>query len=530
MQIHLCVVLSVSAFLDGEDMKCPKCGKGRNEIIIIASNIYICPLCGTTCDSDGKCKEHLESVLKLIVEDYGMDILADVGRVNALLMDYAPNLDKERKLLVSVLKEGIQNRLKLCLEYGMEDKQLEIKRCEQRLVRDLWIVEEAAKYAVRVISIAIGLIETSELTEEEIEKDIVLDKENADSVQRQIVLLNRYNVIGYKAFACNITLTHLSIPENIQKIKSKAFLNCINLKEIIIPSSVEIIAQSVFEGCISLHKIICEENKHYTVVRGMLIDKKNKSLMRFCNDDAVEECKIAEGIETICKKAFDRNKVKYVYVPKTVNNFEVKAFYLTMLFEEYRVDIKNREYSSIEGVLHTKKRDILLHYPQGRKVVNYIVEESVSVIGDYGFSCARNLETITFTTSLKTIGNFAFEYCEKLESIIFPNSVISIGDRAFQYCERMKSVMLPRSITEIGDYAFYCCISITTVSVPKNVKRIGHMAFANCKSLLRVVMQENIEFIGDGAFIGCSNVEIVIKSNTYVETYCKSHGISFSLM
>lgn len=511
-------------------MKCPKCGREWKDLRIVASNMYICPLCATVCDANGKCKEHLESVLKLIIEDYGMDILSNVGRVNALLMDYAPNLHKERKLLVSVLNEGIHNRLIACLTSGIDNRELEIKKCENQVINDLWIVEEVAKYVVRVIAIAIGLIEENVLQEENSQEEIVLDKENSDSVQRQVALFNHYNVIGYKAFAANSTLTHLNIPRSIKKIKSKAFLNCINLKEIVIPNSVEVIAKSIFEGCIRLSKIICEENKNYTVVRGMLIDKKNKSLMRVCNNDLVEECNISEGIETICKKAFERNKVKYVYVPKTLKNFETKAFYLTMSFEEYHVDHKNMAYCSIDGVLHTRRRDKVLHYPQGRKAVHYVVEESVSLIGDFAFSCVRNLKTITFTTSLECIGDSAFEYCEKLENVILPNSIISIGNRAFQYCQRMQVVMLPKSIEEIGDYAFYYCISITTISVPKNVKRIGHMAFANCKNLLKVVVQEQIEFIGDGAFIGCNHIEIVIKSNTYVEMYCKSHGIKFSFI
>lgn len=506
-------------------MKCPKCGGKKNEIKIISSKMYICQLCGITYDLNGVCKENLENALEIAIQKYGTDILADVRRVNALIMDYVPNLNKERKLLILVLKEGIQKRLWLCLELRMEDRELEIKRCEKQIVSDLWIAEEAAKYVVRVIAVAIGLIKRSDMEEE-----VVLDKESSDIVQRQISLLNHFNVIGYKAFASNRMLTHLDIPENIKRIQSKAFINCINLQCVILPYSLESISQSVFEGCISLKKIICHRNKNYSVIRGMLIDKNRKLLIRFCDDDIAEKCEIVEGIETICSKAFDRSKIKYVYVPKSVKSFEKKSFYLTMLFEEYRVDSKNRDYSSIEGVLHTKKQDILLHYPQGRKAVNYIVEESVISIGDYGFSCVRNLETITFTTSLKYVGSFAFEYCEKLESIVLPSSVILIGDRAFQYCERLKFTMLPRSITEIGDYAFYYCISITTISIPQKVRRIGYMAFANCKSLQRVILQESIEFIGDSAFIGCSNVEILIKSNEYAENYCKSHGISFSLV
>ena len=54
------------------------------------------------------------------------------------------------------------------------------------------------------------------------------------------------------------------------------------------------------------------------------------------------------------------------------------------------------------------------------------------------------------------------------------------------------------------------------------------MAFFGCKSLSKVVIQDNVRFIGDKAFDDCPEVEVSVKGNEYVETYCKTHGIRCS--
>ena len=88
--------------------------------------------------------------------------------------------------------------------------------------------------------------------------------------------------------------------------------------------------------------------------------------------------------------------------------------------------------------------------------------------------------------------------------------------------------MLPRGITEIGDYAFCDCESVQQINVPQSVERIGHGAFAGCKSLKKIVFQDKVTFIGDGAFVGCpENIEIFVRNNPYIETYCKTRDIAY---
>lgn len=49
----------------------------------------------------GNAKENFREALYAVIEAYGIEILTDSRRTNALLMDYAPGQAKERKLIIS---------------------------------------------------------------------------------------------------------------------------------------------------------------------------------------------------------------------------------------------------------------------------------------------------------------------------------------------------------------------------------------------------------------------------------------------
>lgn len=485
----------------------------------------------------GNAKENFKQALYAVIETYGTEILNDSRRINALLMDYAPGQTRERKLIVSALEEGIGGDLLKARDRDSSELKLCVNRCIRCLVDATWVTEEAAQFAVDSISYALG-IRITELPQKKINASAPKQDHSLELIKGTILsnnadlpaLLNQYQVIGYKAFAANPTLENLILPQATREIKPQAFLDCIHLKQVSLPAAIEAIGAGAFSGCDSLETIQIQPNSNYTVVGGMLIDKKNKTLMRVTKS-ASSKCNIPCEITTIQPRAFERIDICSIILPRNLSVLSGNAFVFCENLESFEIDRHNALYSTIEGVLHSKDRKQLIRFPSGYQGVNYIVEDSVEHIADGAFCGTANLETITFTSNLKSIGAKAFEYCEKLSSLVLPSSVETIGERAFQYCNHLFSIMLPRGIQEIGDYAFCGCTAIQAISIPKSVKRIGHAAFKDCASLRKITMQDNIEFIGDGAFIGCAdNIEIAIKNNSYVERYCSAHKIKWSVL
>ena len=492
----------------------------------------MCSYCGEAIGEQGQSKSDLAKTLLKIAEQYGSEILEDIPRLNALLMDYTPDMTRERKLIINALKEGV---LAYIIRSIDAEHTIEVvsRKSISFLLSEMWITEVAAQYVVNVLLQYLGYGVPAQNGESEgesvaeIEKDqnrqLIKGDVSFDGVVKKEDLLE-YSSIGYKAFASNHQIRDIDIPDNIKRIYSKAFLDCSALSRVQLGKGVEAIGNGAFDGCVSLTEIIAIDNPYYTVNNGLLIDKKNRRLMK-CISNGRRLVNISNGIKTVNRRAFEGSSVEEIVVPRTVESIEEDAFYMTMSLQSISVEASNTLFRTVDGVLHSRNVRVLLRYPQGKNDPSYYFEDEVIDIGKKAFSCVANLIAVTFNSKLQTIRENAFEYCTGIENLVFPRSVETIGERAFQYCQGLKSIMLPQGIVSIGDCAFLGCESLQVVSVPRSVKEIGHMAFAGCKSLKRVVLQENVSFIGNKAFFDCPEVELEIKGNEYVATYCNIHGI-----
>ena len=523
-------------------IKCLNCNKTWEEKSFITSNTYICPFCGADLDcADSSNKElNIRMALKEAVDKYELDIVNDVQRINAVLMDYVPKLQRERKLIVSALKEGVAKELLKAKELSAAEQKQTAMRCAKQLISDIWITEAAASYAVTSIAFAVGIDVELDIEQPassaNVNQGIISSDNNEvtkglyDGSEDINKFLSRYGIIGYKAFAANKNLLNVELPDCVKRIRSKAFMNCSNLHTVRISSNIESIAEQVFDGCFKLENIIVASNSHYCVTNNILIDKSERKVLRVSNKDA-SEIVIPDGITTICSRAFDRNLTGKITISKSVNQISHRSFFECYRLKEFYVDSKNTVFADMGGVLHSKDRKKLILYPIGKDDSTYFLEDDVVEIGDKAFYKAAHLISITFNSVIKYIGAGAFEYCQAMETIMLPGSIERIGERAFQYCTKLKSVMLSRNISEIGDFAFCECESLENISIPQNVERIGNSAFLNCKKLEKIIIQENVKQIGESAFNGClSSLNITIRNNKYVENYCRSHNISFDVL
>lgn len=522
---------------------------------------------------------NIREILKEILTKFGLELFNDNRRLNALLKDLAPMLDRERKLISTVLDEGIGVRLWKASDLGKIEKNAIVKKSISDLVNDAWISEAGAAYAVYSIVYALSYtdvledeyignkndeIENNEIesNEQENKNNILVKKQSKnkdrhndkykDNKPKSISDYNKrelrkgkhtitafnlsselryYDVIGYKAFSCYKELTDIVIPDNVKAIGSKAFFGCGSLMKIYIPKDVEVIGELPFEGCYNLLSInVDKKNNDYYNTNYMLINKNTKNLVRSCIPafKCSERYDIPEGIISISKKAFECIHIVVLWIPASLKSITPKSFFACEKFSMFIVDKKNQMYRDISGVLHSKDGKTLLIYPMGREG-SYIIEDFVTKIGEAGFSHAEYLTSITIPGSVTQIGDKAFEYCINLSFITLPSSIISIGDNAFQYCTRLTNAVLPRNIVSIGDRAFEGCIELTRISIPQFVKTIGNLAFFNCHKLENVVIQNNVQFIGDGAFAECSPMfSLTVRRGSYAEIYGRARGIKLN--
>lgn len=137
------------------------------------------------------------------------------------------------------------------------------------------------------------------------------------------------------------------------------------------------------------------------------------------------------------------------------------------------VETENKKYhSENDCLIETDSKTLLL----GCESSVIPADGSVTVIGQYAFSCRGRLKNFIIPNSVTTIEDLAFSSCG-MESITIPNSVTTIGTGAFYNCSSLKSIVIPDSVTSIGECAFYYCDSLESITIPGPISTIGVHAF-----------------------------------------------------
>ena len=179
--------------------------------------------------------------------------------------------------------------------------------------------------------------------------------------------------IGRGAFLFCRSLESITIPSSVTKIGEKAFYYCGSVGSITIPSSVTEIGFQAFGGCGSLSSIT---------------------------------------------------------IPSSVKKIGIEAFHGCNALASIEVASDNTKYCSIDGVLYSKDRKVLVSCPGGR--TSLTIPSSVTEIGESAFFNCGSLASITIPPSVKKIGEMAFDDCTELTIIA------KRGSTAWKYAKKNK--------------------------------------------------------------------------------------------
>ncbi len=149
-----------------------------------------------------------------------------------------------------------------------------------------------------------------------------------------------------------------------------------------------------------------------------------------------------EGLPVTCldDSAFsDCTILTRITIPASVTSISGAGLIGCANLVEFSVDPLNRSYCSMDGILFSKDKSILIRYPAGKSGTHYTIPNGVTIID-----------------------NFAFHDCISLTGVTMPDTVASIYSEAFYQCTSLASITIPASVTLIEDWAFYGCSSLTS--------------------------------------------------------------------
>lgn len=298
-----------------------------------------------------------------------------------------------------------------------------------------------------------------------------------------------------------------NIPESVEEIGKEAFYDCQNLTEINIPNGVEKIEESAFVGCSSLKKIDIPASV-ITIGDGA-----------FAGCSTLKQVNIPDSVITIEGGAFwGCHKLTEIIIPSGVKVIGESAFTNCKMLSDIIVDEKNENYASIDGVLFNKNKTELVRYPENKNS-EYIIPDSVKIIGEEAFAYCENLTGLRMSNNVTTINSGAFYSCKNLEKVNISNSVSKIEASTFSYCESLNYVNIPESILTIGESAFEFCNSLTEITIPKSVSKIDEYAFRLCPQLKKItILNPECEISEDNA----------IDKDTVICGYKKSTANQFA--
>ncbi len=337
--------------------------------------------------------------------------------------------------------------------------------------------------------------------------------------------------IGESAFYGCEGIKEVVLPERLTAIGPSAFYRCEGLAEVKIPSGVNEIGAGAFSACVRLAKIeVAPENKTYAHLEGVLFDKNNKKLHTYPGGRPAVRYNIPQGILSIEQEAFIWNDIlTEITFPDSLVEIGADAFINCSAMTSYHVPAGSRSFLDLDGVLYTKKKDVLLLYPAKKEGAGFVVPAGTKVIGDGAFDSCYDLARVTLPHGLESIGRNAFSGCIWLTGIVVPEGVISIGDGAFDSCYLLKSIILPGSLRTMGEEAMQYCSELNDIVLPDGLESIGARALSKCDKLTSITIPESVTFIGEDAFLDSPKAVLSVVEGSYALKYAIENKLQYSL-
>lgn len=205
-------------------------------------------------------------------------------------------------------------------------------------------------------------------------------------------------LIGRFAFYNCTNLKELNSPKLVVGIETKAFCGCSSLRSIYISANTILVEDQVFEGCRNLEKIIVDsDNTKYYSQDGILYNKQKTKILHV-PQDIRGRIMIPNGITVINSIGvgvfFCCTNLESIMIPESVISIENFAFLNCVSLESIVVDTKNKEYSSLDGILYNKNKTELIVVPQAKIIVS--IPDSVTSISGWAFDGCANLKDILY--------------------------------------------------------------------------------------------------------------------------------------
>ena len=258
---------------------------------------------------------------------------------------------------------------------------------------------------------------------------------------------------------------------------------------------------------------------HFPNVKEIVIDDNNKTGLKKMGNCIAKEyngetylwafppkgsdkLNIPHGITRVDLGMFRWTDVKKIALPDTVDYLEQTQQDVSI--ESISVDLNNKAYSSINGVVFSKDKKKLVLCPGGRA-------------GKY-----------TVPAGVEELGELSFRTCGRLTEVTMPPSVVRVDEDCFFCCKRLLRVNLSPNIKILPGNCFYGCKSLRSVEIPDGVAQVYDSAFSDCPMLTKIRVPAGADYHNNNPYFqtGASDLTIYCEPNSSAAALAKSKDIN----
>ena len=321
-----------------------------------------------------------------------------------------------------------------------------------------------------------------------------------------VTLPNTVYVLDSEAFAWCSNLELVTLSDVSYKLEGNIFSYCSKLETVVIPQSVKALGTSMFQGCTSLKTITlpdvstipsnifynCRSLESITIPNTVTSIEYNA----FANCVKLKDIKLSENLSSIGNYVFQSDSALVsLTLPAHLEKIGQAITRYCPQLEQIKVDPNNAYLCDIDGVIFSKDKKTLMHFPAGRK-------------GSYAIP-----------TGTETIGSYAFYECDSLKQITIPDGVVSLQNYAFGYLP-LTELDLPASVTKIAtNYALYYLQSLKKLIVRTSEKVDPYNLLNRIKP-----SSECVVYVNDKNFDSFKSYSYDI-SNIIIMSISKPYGI-----
>ncbi|HWD20725.1 MAG TPA: leucine-rich repeat domain-containing protein [Verrucomicrobiae bacterium] len=326
--------------------------------------------------------------------------------------------------------------------------------------------------------------------------------------------VNSYPVVAIasNAFAANVGLNSVSVPDTVTNIGDYAFNYCSGLTNAFLGYGVATIGNFAFYMCVNLPGVTLPD----TVT--------NLGASAFADCIRLSSLVLPDSILTMGKAAFEDCQITTVATPSGLVSIGAQTFYACSSLTNITVStaVTNLGAQAFGACAALKSvffrgnapaADSATFVSDAQATAYYIPGAAgwsnsfASLPAQPLYTYLTNNQTITLTgytapwgdavlparingLPVTSIGDHAFASSGP-SSVFIPETITNLGPYAFDNCANLSCVILPNSISVIPAGAFNFCDRLTNLTIPPGVMAINYMAIANCHNLASVFFRGN---------------------------------------